>query len=195
MPSDLGGTAAPATDSLEAIRDRGDAAWITGGGGGPGSASYEAVVVARMPIGTTVGWPTELVIGDAYLTATLTAPKLFIRDIADNVLAELGEKTFADAEFVGRLRLAPLTSATKDSNQPPATIEVSSTDSPGIVFNDDTEDAEYFELQIPHAKTLLGVIKTEYAAQFIMNWDAERTYERTVNLGKIKFIRKTAAAT
>lgn len=32
-PSDVGGTFNPAADSTEAIRDRGDAAWITGGGG------------------------------------------------------------------------------------------------------------------------------------------------------------------
>ena len=32
-PSDAGGTFDPATDSVEAIRDRGDAAWTTGGGG------------------------------------------------------------------------------------------------------------------------------------------------------------------
>lgn len=194
LPSDLGGTAAPATDSLEAIRDRGDAAWITGGGGGE-SPSYEAVVVTRMPVGVTVGWPTELIIGDAYLTETLTAPKLFIRDIDDNVLAGLGSKAFSDEDFVGKLRLAPLTTATRDSSLPAATVEVSSDDTPGIVFNADTADAEYFELQIPHVKTLLGVVKTEYAAQFIMNWGADRTYERTVNLGKIKFIRKTSAAT
>ena len=166
-----------------------------GGGGGEGSASYEAVVVTRMPVGVTVGWPTELVIGDAYLTETLTAPKLFIRDIEDNVLAGLGSKAFSDGDFVGKLRLAPLTTSTRDSSLPAATVEVSSADTPGIVFNNDTADAEYFELQIPHAKTILGVVKTEYAAQFIMNWGADRTYERTVNLGKIKFIRKTSAAT
>ena len=33
-PSDLGGTYAAASDSLQAVRDRGDTAWITGGGGG-----------------------------------------------------------------------------------------------------------------------------------------------------------------
>lgn len=32
-PSDIGGTFDPATDSTEAIRDRGDVAWTTGGGG------------------------------------------------------------------------------------------------------------------------------------------------------------------
>lgn len=37
LPSDIGGTFDPATDSEEAIRDRGDAAWVTGGGGGGGS--------------------------------------------------------------------------------------------------------------------------------------------------------------
>lgn len=32
MPSDIGGTGDPATDSIEAIRDRGDAAWVTATG-------------------------------------------------------------------------------------------------------------------------------------------------------------------
>ena len=36
-PSDMGGTYDNTTDSLEAIRDRGDVAWITGAGGGGGS--------------------------------------------------------------------------------------------------------------------------------------------------------------
>lgn len=33
-PSDIGGTFNPATDSLEAIRERGDAAWVSGSGSG-----------------------------------------------------------------------------------------------------------------------------------------------------------------
>ncbi len=42
-PTDMGGTFDPATDSLEALRDRGDAAW-TGGGGG-GSMNYALKLV------------------------------------------------------------------------------------------------------------------------------------------------------
>jgi hypothetical protein len=36
LPSDVGGTFDPAADSTEALRDRGDAAWTTGSGGGGG---------------------------------------------------------------------------------------------------------------------------------------------------------------
>jgi len=180
-----GATYNETTDSLEAQKDS----------GGLASSAYEAVVVASMPVGSTVGWPVELIIGDAYRTDTLTAPKLFIRDIEQNVLAGLGSKGFSDADFIGTLRLAPLTDTTKDSSLPVATIEVTTDDSPGIVFNDATADAEYFELQIPHAKTMLGVIKTRYTAQFLMNWGETREFERTVELGEIKFVRKTSAGT
>lgn len=159
-----------------------------------GSAAFTPVVVARVPIGSAVGWPQELVIGDAYLTATATAPPLFIKDIDDNILDAMGTKNFDDADFVGTLRFSPLTTTTRELDSPPTTIEVDSADSPGIVFNDDTPGAEFFELQIPHAKTALGVIKTRYSAQFILNWGATREFERTINLGEIKFIRKNAPA-
>lgn len=38
-PTDVGGTYSNATDSIEAIRDRGDEAWITGSGGGGGGGT------------------------------------------------------------------------------------------------------------------------------------------------------------
>jgi hypothetical protein len=42
---------------------------------------------------------------------------------------------------------------------------------------------------------MLGVIKTRYTAQFLMNWGETREFERTVELGEIKFVRKTSAGT
>ncbi len=44
LPSDLGGTFSPTTDSLEAIRDQGDAAWVTGAGGGGGAGAYTTTI-------------------------------------------------------------------------------------------------------------------------------------------------------
>lgn len=186
------------TDSLEAIRDRGDAAWTTGaGGGGDVQISSEAVVVARLPIGATAGWPQTLMIGNAYLQDTQTAPKFFVKDIDDNILTALGSKNFDDADFVATLRLSPLTTGengTVDDNQPATTIEITSDDAVGIVYDDSTADSEFFWLQIPRAKTLLGEINTRYSAQFIMNWGEDETYEWGINLGEIKFHRKNAAA-
>ncbi len=49
MPSDIGGTFDPTTDSTEAIRDRGDAAWITGATAGSGAN----VVTLTVNDGTT----------------------------------------------------------------------------------------------------------------------------------------------
>lgn len=43
-PSDVGGTYNPATDSNEAIRDRGDAEWITGGSSGGGANNFNIIV-------------------------------------------------------------------------------------------------------------------------------------------------------
>lgn len=195
-PSDIGGTFNPANDSTEAIRDRGDAAWTTGagGGGGGGSPVFTAVVVARIASGSAAGWPEELIIGDAYLTENASAQPLFIKDVEDNILSGLGTKLFSDGDFVATLRLAPLTDGTRSLDTPPTTIEVKSTDLVGILYNDDTAGAEYFELQIPRSKTLLGVTKTKYSCQFIMNWGEDETFERTVNLGEIKFLRKNAPA-
>jgi len=166
---------------------------VGAGGGGSGGTISEAVVVARVPVGGTEGWPKEFVIGDARLTSLATAPKLFVKDIDDIILKSLGTKNFADADFHATLRFAPLTDTTRDLNGPPATIEVTEADSPGIVFNSATLGAEYFELQIPKAKADLGVIKTEYNCQFIMNWGATTVYESSINLGTIKFIRKNSA--
>lgn len=162
----------------------------TGGGGGP--SGFTAVVVARIPIGSTAGWPNELTIGDAYLATTATSLILFVKDIEDNILAAMGSKTFADANFVGTLRLSPLTDGTRELDSPPTTIQVTSEDDPGILFNDDTTDAEFFHLQIPRSKTLLGVTKTRYSVQFILNWGDDETFERTIHLGETKFLRKNA---
>jgi len=160
-----------------------------------GSPVFTAVVVARIATGTAAGWPEDLTIGDAYLSENAGAQPLFIKDVADNILSGLGTKLFSDPTFVATLRLAPLTDGTRALDTPPTTIEVKSTDLVGIVYNDDTAGAEYFELQIPRAKTLLGVTKTKYSCQFIMNWGDDETFERTVNLGEIRFLRKNAPAT
>ena len=42
-----GATFNTATDSLEAIRNRGDAAWVTGGGGGSGSGAYTVTITVN----------------------------------------------------------------------------------------------------------------------------------------------------
>ena len=173
----------------------GDGSWGGGGGSGGGSPVFTAVVVARIATGSAAGWPEDFTIGDAYLTENAGAQPLFIKDVADNILSGLGTKNFSDPDFVGALRLAPLTDGTRTLDTPPTTIEVKSTDDVGIVYNDDTAGAEYFELQIPRAKTLMGVTKTKYSCQFIMNWGIDNTFERTVNLGEIKFLRKNAPAT
>ena len=165
-----------------------------GGGGGGGSPVFTAVVVARIATGAAAGWPEDLTIGDAYLSENAGAQPLFIKDVEDNILSGLGTKLFSDADFVATLRLAPLTDGTRTLDTPPTTIEVKSIDDVGILYNDDTAGAEYFELQIPRSKTLLGVTKTKYSCQFIMNWGVDNTYERTVNLGEIKFLRKNAPA-
>lgn len=45
MPSDIGGTGDPVTDSLEAIRDRGDLAWISGSGSGGAGTGARTIVI------------------------------------------------------------------------------------------------------------------------------------------------------
>jgi hypothetical protein len=54
-PSDVGGTYTNTTDSIEAIRDRGDAAWTTGAGGGGGGGGGGA--------GGSDPWATDLATG------------------------------------------------------------------------------------------------------------------------------------
>jgi len=98
-PSDVGGTYSHATDSLEAIRDRGDAAWTTGAGGGGDpwatdlpAGSYTANQAGAIVQGiaaktntinagkvsyagpvTAKGRIDQVIIGDDYLTAHGTA--------------------------------------------------------------------------------------------------------------------------
>ena len=102
LPSDIGGAFANTSDSLEAIRDRGDAAWTTGAGGGGGggdpwatdlaAGNYPAnqaggilqTIAAKTntiqsgkvayagPV-TAKGTVDQIVIGDDYLTAHGTA--------------------------------------------------------------------------------------------------------------------------
>lgn len=157
-----------------------------------GGTVSTAVVDARIPVGNTVGWPKTLTVGDAYLSTTATAPRLFIKDVDDAILDALGSKNFSDEGFIGTLRLSPLTDDTIELDTPPATIEVTTDDPTPIVYNDSTPGSEYFELQIPNAKTALGNIRTRYSAQFIMNWDEDSTFEFTVHLGDVKFVRKNA---
>ena len=101
-PSDVGGAFVHTTDSLEAIRDRGDAAWTTGAGGGGGGgdpwatdlpagnytanqagAIVQAIAAKTSTINsgkvsyagpvTAKGRIDQVVIGDDYLTAHGTA--------------------------------------------------------------------------------------------------------------------------
>jgi hypothetical protein len=70
-PSDIGGTFDPAADSTEAIRDRGDVAWVTGaGGGGSGSATIEnqEAILAALTGVEIVQTPSPNVLGDLVLT-------------------------------------------------------------------------------------------------------------------------------
>lgn len=184
-----GGTAtfAGTTDSQEAIKDA-----LGSSGGGP--AYSAAVVAARLPVGSAAGWPQEILCGAAYLTELGTHIPLYVKDVDENILAAMGDKTFADGDFKAILRLSPLTDANKLLAQPAATIEVDSDDTPGIVFNDDTSGEEYFELQIPKAKTALGEIRTRYLCQVILRWGDGSEYEWIVNLGESKFIRGVSAA-
>jgi hypothetical protein len=184
-----GGTAtfAGTTDSQEAIKDA-----LGSSGGGP--AYSAAVVAARLPVGSAAGWPQEILCGAAYLTELGTHIPLYVKDVDENILAAMGDKTFADGDFKAILRLSPLTDANKLLAQPAATIEVDSDDTPGIVFNDDTSGDEYFELQIPKAKTALGEIRTRYLCQVILRWGDGSEYEWIVNLGESKFIRGVSAA-
>lgn len=48
LPTDIAGTFDLTTDSLQAIRDRGDAAWITGDGGGGGTSVFTLSQVAAV---------------------------------------------------------------------------------------------------------------------------------------------------
>ena len=73
-PSDVGGTYSHTTDSLEAIRDRGDAAWTTGAGGGGGGGDPWAT---DLPAGSyTANQAGGIVQAIAAKTNTITAGKV-----------------------------------------------------------------------------------------------------------------------
>jgi hypothetical protein len=74
-PSDVGGTYTNTTDSIQAIRDRGDAAWTTGagGGGGPGGDPWSTDLATGGYTGTQAGAVMQSI---AAKTNTITAGKV-----------------------------------------------------------------------------------------------------------------------
>lgn len=78
------------TDSQEAIRDRGDSAWITGGGGGGTTTIVTLQAAAGISPGVIVGPSEPLVIGDDYLT-------VMNRSVRINLLDENGDP--AEVEY------------------------------------------------------------------------------------------------
>ena len=61
VPSDIGGTFDSTTDSIEAIRDRGDVAWTTGAGGGGGSVNTSIILNATDALLSAGITPLEIV--------------------------------------------------------------------------------------------------------------------------------------
>lgn len=79
------------TDSQEAIRDRGDSAWITGSGGSGGTTTIVTLqAAAGISPGVIVGPSEPLVIGDDYLTS-------LNRSVRINLLDENGDP--AEVEY------------------------------------------------------------------------------------------------
>lgn len=93
LPSDIGGTFASTTDSLQAIRDRGDVAWITGAGGGGGGAAdpdmcevigylrdganqpLSGVEIGFQPVPVTPLTPGDLVVAGGERVTVVTDPE------------------------------------------------------------------------------------------------------------------------
>jgi hypothetical protein len=98
------------TDSLEAIRDRGDAAWVTGSGGSGGGNAPTIVTlqaVAGISPGVIVGPSEPLVIGDDYLTVMNRSIRINLLDTnGDPAEVEFGTYALDDAGISIRLLLA-----------------------------------------------------------------------------------------
>jgi len=76
-PSDVGGAFVHTTDSLEAIRDRGDAAWTTGAGGGGGGGGGGDPWATDLPAGSyTANQAGAIVQAIAAKTNTINAGKV-----------------------------------------------------------------------------------------------------------------------
>jgi hypothetical protein len=63
-----GATFDTATDSLEAIRNRGDAAWVTGGGGGDATEAKQDEILAAVQGAQVIQVPSPSVLGNLVLT-------------------------------------------------------------------------------------------------------------------------------
>ena len=99
-----GATYAEATDSLEAIRDRGDVAWVTGAGSDATEAKQDSIIAYVDEIETRLsaaraGYLDNLSVGAVALEATLTAIKgsgwtdetlKAIKDVIDTIGGEVG---------------------------------------------------------------------------------------------------------
>jgi len=107
-PGDLGGAYDPATDSLEAIRDQGDAAW--GGGGGGGVADWTAAEreQIRDALGingvktTAVGGQLQGLMGGlGEFTVTITVREAIILDPIPGVVVTIRNQAQTSKPFWG----------------------------------------------------------------------------------------------
>ncbi len=97
------------TDSQEAIRDRGDSAWITGSGGGGGGTTTIVTLQAAAGIspGVIVGPSEPLVIGDDYLTVMNRSVRINLLDAnGDPAEVEYGTYALDDAGISIQMLLA-----------------------------------------------------------------------------------------
>lgn len=113
-PSDIGGTFDAAADSTEAIRDRGDAAWITGAGGDPWATNlpgaYTGVQAGKIigdNLNATVSSRSTLDAAGVwgYATRTLSSFSTLVSDIATAVWGAV-TRTLTGGVPVGDVTLA-----------------------------------------------------------------------------------------
>lgn len=88
-PTDVGGTFDNTTDSTEAIRDRGDAAWTTGAGGGGGAGSGARTVTFTVTADGVLieGVSMRMTLGAETYTATTNASGVATFNVNDGTYA------------------------------------------------------------------------------------------------------------
>lgn len=148
-PSDIGGTFSPADDSVEAIRDRGDAEWITATGfsthGDPDPSGFlDAAISSRQPSGAvdlnadqsgvTIGTVTT----NSDMRGTDNAATEAKQDIIDNVvdgIATVLSGITSLAEWLGLL-------AGKQTGNATARTEIRATGAGSGSFDETTDSLE-----------------------------------------------------
>lgn len=150
--------------------------------------------VANVPVGGEDGFPSEILVGDAYTMDNGREIKMYFYDEAGNVITQFGNKSPSDSDFTWYLRFAP--TSLVDGVIVNAQVEIVGDEND---WNTDDPDNPYLIIEMPSDEldgltVASGKFIQSYTWQLILQWGADDTYELTpVTNGQVTVRRKFEA--